>query len=113
MLAEARDLLAVMVLEKRLGEARERLADRVLAGEVVTPEMLEATEREALAAVQAEYYTATVRRVVKPKEAAQSDADDVAARGQRLAEHATLFSHRVMLAIPLAGDPRLADTPAG
>jgi hypothetical protein len=111
MLAEARDLLAVMVLEKRLGEARERLAERALAGEVVTPEMLAATEREALDAVRKEYYTAAVRRLVKPKAAALSDADDAESRGQRLAEHATLFSHRVMLAIPLAGDPRL-DPPA-
>ena len=108
MLAEGRDLLAVLVLEKRLGDARERLADQVLAGTHATPEQLAATERDALAAVKQEHYTAAVRLVVKPAEAGISDDADHAARGQRLAEHATLFSHRVMLAIPLAGDPQLA-----
>lgn len=112
MLAEGRDLLAVMVLEKRLGEARERLADQVLAGTPATPEQLTASERDALAAVKREHYTAAVRAVVKPAEAGISDDADYAARGQLLTEHAALFSHRVMLAIPLAGDPQLALPPA-
>lgn len=108
MLAEGRDLLAVLVLEKRLGEARERLADQVLAGSPATPEHLAASEHDALAAVKREHYTAAVRAVVKPAEAGISDDADHEARGQRLAEHATLFSHRMLLAIPLAGDPQLA-----
>ena len=108
MLAEGRDLLAVLVLEKRLGEARERLADQVLAGTPATPEHLADTERAVLAAVKREHYTAAVRAAIKPAEAGISDDADYEARGQRLAEHATLFSHRALLAIPLAGDPQLA-----
>lgn len=112
MLAEGRDLLAVLVLEKRLGEARERLADQVLAGTPATPDQLAATERDALAAVKKEHFTAAVRALVKPTEVGISDDADHDARGQRLAEHATLFSHRALLAIPLAGDPQLALPPA-
>lgn len=112
MLAEGRDMLAVLVLEKRLGEARERLADQVLAGTPTTSEHLAASEHDALAVVKREHYTAAVRAVVKPAEAGISDDADYAARGQRLAEHAALFSHRVLLAIPLAGDPQLALPPA-
>jgi hypothetical protein len=108
MLADGRDLLAVLVLEKRLGEARERLADQVIAGTPMTPEHAAASEREALAAVKREHYTAAVRALVKPAEVGISDDADHAARGQRLAEHAALFSHRALLAIPLAGDPQLA-----
>lgn len=111
MLADGRDLLAVLVLEKRLGEARERLADRVLAGTPATPEDHAATERDALAAVKREHYNAAARRLVKPAEVGISDDADHDARGQRLAEHATLFSHRAMLAIPLVGDPRFAPPP--
>lgn len=108
MLAEGRDLLAVMVLEKRLGEARERLADQILAGTPATPDQLAATESDALATVKREHYTAAARALVKPAEVGISDDADHAARGQRLAEHAALFSHRALLAIPLAGDPQLA-----
>lgn len=112
MLADGRDLVAIIALEKRLGVVRERVADRILAGETVTAQELAAAEQEAQASVKRDFFTSAVRAVINPGQA-MSDDQDHEARGQRLAEHALWFSHRGLLAIPLVGDPAYAARSAG
>lgn len=112
MLADARDLVGIIALEKRLGLVREGIADRVIAGETVTPQELAAAEQEAQATVKRDFYNATSRKLVKPTLVSMSDDQDYDARGQRLAENALWFSHRGLLAIPLVGDPAFADPDA-
>ena len=58
MLADARDLVGIIALEKRLGLVREGIADRVIAGETVTPQELAAAEHEAQATVRRDFYHA-------------------------------------------------------
>src|SRR3954469_4503681 len=111
MLADGRDLVGIIALEKRLGVVRERAAERVIAGRPMTAEELAAAEKEAQAEVKREYYTAALRRLDKPGET-RSDDQHPDARGQRLAEHGLWFSHRGLLALPLVGDPAFADAPA-
>jgi hypothetical protein len=113
MLADGRDLVAIIGLEKRLGVVRESVAERIIAGQTVTPQDLAAAEQEAQATVKRDFYNVTSRQVVKPTEVGISDDQDHASRGQRLAEHAVWFSHRGLLAIPLVGDPAFADPDAG
>jgi hypothetical protein len=111
MMEDGRDLVAIIALEKRLGLVREAVADRIIAGQAMTPQELAAAEQEAQATVKRDFYNATARQVIKPKQAI-SDDQDYDARGQRLAEHALWFSHRGLLAIPLVGDPAFADPDA-
>jgi hypothetical protein len=105
MLADARDLVGIIALEKRLGLVREGVADRVIAGQTVTAEEIAAAESEAQATVKRDFYHATSRQLVKPTQVGMSDDQDYDARGQRLAENALWFSHRGLMAIPLVGDP--------
>ena len=108
MLAEGRDLLAVIRFEKLLSQARERLAERVISGEILRPEHLTAAEAEATATLKREFYSAEARKAAKPGLAGVRDEEDFAARGQRLMEQAVLLSHRGLLAIPVVGDPALS-----
>jgi len=110
MLADGRDLVAIIALEKRLGVVRERVAERIISGETVSPQDLAIAEQEAQASVKRDFFTAAVRQVIKPTQAGISDDQDHDHRGQRLAEHALWFSHRGLLAIPLVGDPAFAAT---
>ncbi len=107
MLTDGRDLVAIISLEKRLGVLREQVADRIVAGQIVSAEELAAAEQQALLGVKRDFYTSAVRQVIKPGQA-MSDDQDHEARGQRLAEDALWFSHRGLLAIPLVGDPAFA-----
>lgn len=109
MLAEGRDLLAVIRFEKLLSQARERLAERVIAGVRLRPEDLAAAEAEASAALKREFFSATARKVFQPGSNPMSDEDDFAGRGQRLMEQTVLMSHRGLLAIPVVGDPCLSE----
>jgi hypothetical protein len=109
MLTAGRDLVAVIGLEKRLGQLRERIADRIIAHQPMTAEETAAAEQEIQAGVKRDFYTAASRGIVKPKEVGISDDQDYADRGQRLAEHGVWFSHRGLLAIPLVGDPAFSD----
>lgn len=109
MLAEARDILAVIRYEKLLSQARERLAEQVIAGVVIRPQDLAAAEAEAGATLKQEFFNPAARKVVRPGSAEMNDAQDFADRGQRLTEQMVLASHRALLAIPLVGDPSLAD----
>lgn len=109
MLAEGRDLLAVIRFEKLLSQERERLAQRVVAGETLRPEHLAAAEAEAYVALKKEFFNATARNAVKPESAAISDEEDFAGRGQRLMEQAVLMAHRGLLAIPVVGDPSFSE----
>lgn len=113
MLADGRDVVAVIALEKRLGVVREQLADRVVAGESVSPHDIAAAEQQVQATVQRDFYNVATRQVVKPAQAAISDDQDFADRGQRLAEHGVWVAHRGLLAIPLVGDPAFADRTSG
>lgn len=108
MLAEARDILAVIRYEKLLSQARERLAEQVIAGVAIRPQDLAVAEAEVAAALKREFYTAAARQVARPG-AGMSDDQDFAARGQRLTEQMVLASHRALLEIPVVGDPSLAD----
>jgi hypothetical protein len=108
MLAEGRDLLAVIRFEKLLSQARERLAERVIAGVKLRPEDLAAAEAEATATLKQEFFNAKARQAIKSGSARMSDDEDFAARGQRLMEQAVLLSHRGLLAVPLVGDPSLS-----
>jgi hypothetical protein len=112
MLADARDLVGIIALEKRLGLVREGLADRIVAGQTVTAQEIAAAEQEAQATVKRDFYNVTSRKIIKPTQAGMSDDQDYDARGQRLAENALWFSHRGLLAIPLVGDPAFADADA-
>lgn len=112
MLADGRDLVGIIALEKRLGLVREGVADRVVAGETVTPQELAAAEQDAQVTVKRDFYNATARKTIKPAQVSMSDDQDYDARGQRLAENAVWFSHRGLLAIPLVGDPVFADPDA-
>lgn len=108
MLADGRDLVAIIALEKRLGALRERIAERIVAGETVTAEELASAEQEACVSVKRDFFTSAIRQVIKPGQGDLSDDQDHDARGQRLAEDALWFSHRGLLAIPLVGDPAFA-----
>jgi hypothetical protein len=109
MLADGRDLVGIIALEKRLGLVREGVADRIIAGETVTAQELAAAEQDAQATVKRDFYNATARQAIKPTQVGMSDDQDYESRGQRLAENAVWFSHRGLLAIPLVGDPAFAD----
>jgi hypothetical protein len=111
MIAEARDMIAVIGLEKRLGQVREQLAGRIIAGQTVTPQDIADAEQRVQATVKRDFYTAGTRQVVKPAQAGISDEQDFADRGQRLAEHAVWVAHRRLLALPLVGDPAYAEHP--
>ena len=109
MLADGRDILAVIRYEKLLSQARERLAEQLIAGVVVRPQDLAAAEAEATATLKREFFNRDARKVVHPGAAGISDDEDFAARGQWLTEQMVLASHRALLAIPVVGDPALAD----
>jgi len=109
MLAEGRDLLAVIRFGVLLGQARERLAERVIAGEILRPQDLAAAEAEAAAILKREFYNPDARKAARPGSSGMSDDADFAARGQRLMEEITLASHRGLLALPVVGDPALAE----
>jgi hypothetical protein len=111
MIAEARDMIAVIGLEKRLGKVREQLAERIIAGQAVTPQDVADAEQQAQATIKRDFYTPGTRQVVKPAQAGISDDQDFADRGQRLAEHAVWVAHRGLLALPLVGDPAVAERP--
>ena len=108
MLADGRDLVAIIALEKRLGALRERVADRIVAGATVSAQELSDGEREAVLSVKRDFYTSAIRQGIAPGQAVISDDQDHDARGQRLAEDGLWFSHRGLLAIPLVGDPAFA-----
>jgi hypothetical protein len=106
-LSQARDIWANLVLAKRLGELRERLADRLLAGGALTLEEVERAEGEIWDQIRRDYYSADVR--IASGADASSDEEDFDRRTQRLADQATLATHRRLLDIPLVGDPYFVD----
>ena len=109
MLAEGRDLLAVIRFGVLLGQARERLAERVIAGEILRPQDLAAAETEAAATLKREFYNPDARKAARPGAPGMSDEADYAARGQRFMEEVVLANHRGLLALPVAGDPALGE----
>jgi hypothetical protein len=110
MLAEARDILATMFLEKQLGMLREELLARALEGRPADAEFQEKAERAIIEEFKRRFYNQEVRQLVKPW-AKAGDEEDFEKRTQKLGEHATWMTHRKLVAIPFVGQPEQRGRP--
>ncbi len=107
---EARDVMAVLFLERRLAALREQYLATVVSGTVPGPEFLPRGEDAAYRAVVDRFYNADTRAAIWPDGGAPaSDEDDFQARTQKLAEFATLSAHRTLQAIPCVGQSDIRD----
>lgn len=103
MLKPGHDILGVMLAEQRLGRLRERLMEDAIAGRPADPAAVAEAERAALAAAWDE--------LTRPEPQALFGAGPAGPRGDagRLGQAIVLEAHRALLAIPVVGDPRLAE----
>ena len=76
MLADARDLVAIIALEKRLGVLRERVAERIVAGATVSTQELADGEQAAVQSVKRDFYTSAIRQGIAPGQGPISDDQD-------------------------------------
>lgn len=105
MLAEGRDVMAVLFLEDRLSSLREACLERALDGDPPDRAFLRRGEREIVEELQRRFYNRELREIVKPEEASISDDEDFDERTQTLAERALFESHRRLARIPYHGHP--------
>lgn len=105
MLAEGRDVMAVLFLEARLSELREAYLERALERQPPGPGFWKEGERAIRDELKRRYYNRDLRTVVKPDDASMSDEEDFEERTQKLTEHALFETHRRLAAIPYHGHP--------
>lgn len=105
MLAEGRDVMAVLFLEARLSELREAYLERALEGQPPDPGFWSEGEGAIRDELQRRFYNRDLRTVVKPDDASMSDEEDFDERTQKLTEHALFETHRRLAAIPYHGHP--------
>lgn len=105
MIEAARDILALIALDRELGLLRERQIEMLLAGERLPADFWVAGQRQIAARLRARFYREEVR-VALGGEAERGRSDDEAwdAREQKLAEYAALLTHRVLAGAPCVGD---------
>jgi hypothetical protein len=105
-----RDLLAVFLLDDRLGKMRERYIEETLAGRPPGQDYWTRCESEIVADIKRRYYTQPVRAVVKPSEAQTvDDRADYDGRTQVSVEEAIWQAHRCIKQIPFVGQAEHKD----
>jgi hypothetical protein len=105
MLAEARDVLAVMYMERQLGILREAYIARTLAGDVLPPDFIEKGEQEIRNAMLNRFYNERVRQSLGPEHPQGTDQEDYEARTQEVLEFVIQMTHRRLAALPFVGQP--------
>ncbi len=104
MLTNMRDLLAVMFLEKRLGQLREDHLERSLSGAKLGENFIREQEKLILQDMKKDFFSGPLSEFVRyPNNQDINDKDDFLNRSQKLTEKAVILTHRKLLAIPYAG----------
>jgi hypothetical protein len=105
MLAQFRDVLAVMILDQQLAKLREQFLRETLEGRVPGEDFWKVGEAQIFERIKSTYYNTQVQQFIQPTAADSSDAVDFAHRTQRLSEHAVLATHRILASLPFVGQP--------
>jgi hypothetical protein len=105
MLAEARDVLAVMYMERQLGILREAHMARTLAGDVLLPDFIERGEQDIRNAMLNRFYNERVRQSLGPEHPQGTDQEDFEARTQEILEFVIHMTHRRLASLPFVGQP--------
>jgi hypothetical protein len=105
MIREARDLAALVALDKRLSLLRERQLEMVAQSQRLPADFWTAGQREIAAFIRHRFYRQDVRILLfGESERDKSDEDAFAERGQKLSEYGILLTHRRLVDTPCVGD---------
>ncbi len=106
MLAQARDVMAVLFLENQLGALRDEFLARSIEGNPSDAGEWAAREQAISDEMKRRFYNLETRNLVKPDDAeSMNDDEDFEARTQKLSEHAIFMTHHKLAAIPYVGHP--------
>jgi hypothetical protein len=110
MIGAARDIVAAIALDRRLGLLRERQMEMLLAGEALPGNFWVAGQREITEFLRGRFYRQDIRvALLGEAERGRNDEQAWDEREQKLAEFAILLTHRILAGTPCVGDRAYQD----
>jgi hypothetical protein len=104
LLAAARDIASMFVLDALLSRLREEYLEKVLEGSPPADDFWPAGEQAAVEELKRRFYNQQAREAVKPGEAEEiDDQKDFDTHGQKLIEHAIWMTHALLKQTPFVG----------
>ena len=106
-MSSLRDTTASIAFDRALQGVRDRQIDSLLDGRPMSDDALREAERQAALAVARRFYNdETALAMGLATRAGERDhKQDYARRMQATADQATLFTHHLICALPVVGDP--------